>query len=124
MNKIFSFISLVFIFFTLVSCEDTLFKSPSASKKEVYKEFWTRIDEKYSFFNEKHINWSSQYNRINHISDELPDEDFFETLAVVLDVLQDGHCSLTSTFNAHKNPEFFLQNPLLLIAFCTFQFLS
>lgn len=111
MNKIFFLLSLVFIFFALISCEDALFKSPSASKKEVYKEFWTQIDEKYSFFNEKHINWSSQYNRINHISDELPDEDFFDTLAVVLDVLKDGHCSLTSPFNSHKNPDFFLQSP-------------
>jgi hypothetical protein len=39
------------------------------------------------------------------------DEAFFDTLAVVLDILRDGHCSLTSTFNEHKNPNFYLQSP-------------
>jgi hypothetical protein len=93
------------------SCEDLLFESPSSGKEEVFKQFWNEIDCKYSFFEEKNINWDKAYNRINNIDDQMSDEAFFDTLSIVLDLLKDGHCSLTSTFNEHKNPNFYLQSP-------------
>lgn len=96
----------------LTSCEKSILERPEADKKAVFEAFWNGIDQKYSYFDLKNIDWQGVHDHYSPlISNSMSDDAFFDTLSVLVDILQDGHSGLYSPFNDHKNPGFFLRGP-------------
>ena len=94
------------------SCEKSVLDEPSKTKKDVFESFWTGIDERYSYFELKNIDWDAvheQYSKV--ITEEMSDEAFFDTLSVLIDLLRDGHSGIKSPFNLHKNVGFYTRGP-------------
>ncbi len=94
------------------SCEKAILDEPVTNKKEVFNYLWKSVDEKYSFFELKNIDWNAIHSRFEpEISNAMTNEQFFDTLAVMLDLLKDGHTGITSPFDDHKNPGFYTRGP-------------
>lgn len=94
------------------SCESSILERISSGKKDVFDFFWKSIDTKYSYFEFKHIDWDSAYTRfVYSISNEMSDDAFFDTLSVMVDLLQDGHSGIDSPFNSHKYLGFYTRGP-------------
>jgi len=94
------------------SCSKLVIEDPITEKKVVFEYFWKSVDEKYSFFELKDIDWDGVHDRFAPtISETMSDEAFFDTLSVMIDLLHDGHSGVTSTFNDHKYVGFFTRGP-------------
>jgi len=95
-----------------VSCENSVLEMPSKSKKDVFEAFWKGIDERYSYFDLKKIDWDAiRQEYALKISEDMSEEAFFDTLSVLIDLLRDGHSGIKSPFDFHKNPGFYLRGP-------------
>ncbi len=111
-NILFTILFVSTFFFFLTSCEKSILESPDADKKAVFEAFWSGIDQKYTYFDLKNIDWQGVHDHYSPlISNSMSDDAFFDTLSVLVDILQDGHSGLNSSFNEHKNPGFFLRGP-------------
>jgi len=112
MKKNTTIILLFFGFVTMIACEKAVLQQPPSSKKDVFEYLWKSIDEKYSFFNLKHIDWDSVYLIYElKISETMSEEAFFDTLSLMIDELRDGHSGINSFNNDHKNVVFFYNSP-------------
>lgn len=108
MKKLIQPIIFIAAMFSLISCASSILEEPSTDKKEVFEYAWKTIDERYSFFELKNIDWDAVYSRFEPgISNSMTDEQFFDSLAVMVDVLKDGHTGVTSPFNSHFYIGFF-----------------
>lgn len=97
----------------LSSCEKLLIeKSPADNPENNFNILWEQVDEKYSFFDFKHINWDSVYN-VYHpkISDGMSEEAQFDVMANMLFELKDGHVNLKSYFDRSRNWKWYLDYP-------------
>jgi hypothetical protein len=102
-----------FLFITLSSCEKALLGGdPGAGPVEVFDALWEDVDERYSFFREKGIDWDSIGSVYRaQLSDQMEDLELFDLLAEMLFALEDGHVNLTSTFDLSRNWEWYLNYP-------------
>lgn len=94
------------------SCESTVLEPPVTSKRDIFDCFWNGIDKKYSYFEQKGIDW----NRVKSkyavtINEEMSNKAFYDTLCVLIDKLKDGHSGIKSTFDEHKNIYFYSRGP-------------
>lgn len=106
-------IYLLAIIFLLSSCEEILYTpEPEDTPKGNFEFLWNEMDQKYSFFELKNIDWDSIYNvyepQVNNSMDEL---ELFNILADMLFVLKDGHVNLYAPFNISRNWTWFLDYP-------------
>ncbi|HMN90537.1 MAG TPA: S41 family peptidase [Saprospiraceae bacterium] len=73
---------------------------------------WRAVDEGYSFFEFKRINWDSVYTvyrpKVNNNTRAL---ELFNTMSDMLFTLRDGHVNLNAGFNRSRNWEWFLGFP-------------
>lgn len=105
----------------LTSCQDSILDKPDNDKKAVFEYFRNSIDTKYSFFELKNIDWDAAHERFSKgISNNMSDEAFFDTLSLMIGILQDGHSGMKSNFNDYKNIGVFYRghenfNPRLVI---------
>ena len=112
MKKSVLFISVLFI---ITACEKVLIEKDTAiSPAENFESLWKTADEKYSFFEYKHIDWTEIYNIYSQqITNDMTDEQLFYELGNMLNELHDGHVNLVSPFNIsrynfdYSNPENF-----------------
>jgi len=112
MKKFIQPIIILAVTVSLFSCESSILNEPSTDKKEVFEYAWKTIDERYSFFELKNIDWDAAYDRFEpEITNSMTDEQFFDTLAVMVDLLKDGHTGITSPFNSHFYIGFFINSP-------------
>ena len=73
---------------------------------------WTTLDQKYSFFEYKNIDWDEVYVRYNSkISANMSDDRLFEVFFQMLAELKDAHVNLTSPFNVTRYDEVFTKGP-------------
>lgn len=95
------------------SCERALLGGdPGASPVEVFDALWEDVDERYSYFQEKNIDWDSIGSAYrSRVSDQMEDLELFDLLAEMLFTLEDGHVNLTSTFDLSRNWEWYLNYP-------------
>ena len=95
------------------SCEKALFESDaSASREAVFDQLWQTMDEKYTFFDLKGIDWDQVGERYRQqIEDGMSDEAFFDLLADMLFELRDGHTNLVSPFDLGRNWKWCLDHP-------------
>jgi hypothetical protein len=95
------------------SCEYILFEEdPVDDPISNFDALWRAVDEGYSFFEFKRINWDSVYTvyrpKVNNNTRTL---ELFNIMSDMLFTLRDGHVNLNAGFNRSRNWEWFLGFP-------------
>jgi hypothetical protein len=85
----------------LVSCERLVMpKKKSARPTEIFDEVWRTINNGYALFDYKGINWDSvQFDYMLRISDTLNERELYDSLAIMVNILQDPMVSLDAGFS-------------------------
>jgi C-terminal processing protease CtpA/Prc len=87
------------------SCEKALFE-PDLGSRDPFKNFdylWEEVDKKYSYFEEKNIDWSQIKDKYrSKLTSSSTDEELFNVLAAMLNELRDDHTNLISPFNVSR----------------------
>lgn len=97
----------------LVSCEKALIEpDPADSPVHNFELLWKTVDEKYSFFTYKDINWDEVYTRYRpQVNNNMSQEELFDVMASMLYELRDGHVNLQSDFDIARNWDWFMDYP-------------
>lgn len=97
-----------------MSCEEIIApRAPEASPRAVFEHLWNDVNNRYSFFDEKQIDWEAvrqQYSPLIH--ENMAPDALFDVLGDMLGELEDGHVNLLSTFNRSRNWSWFEDFPL------------
>lgn len=96
-----------------MSCEKALIdENPQNSPTVNFDILWNTVDQKYSFFTLKNINWDSIRQHYEPmVFDGMTDEALFAVLDSMLYHLEDGHVNLISPFNLSRNWQWYLNFP-------------
>ncbi len=71
----------------------------SASPQENFDDLWKQFDQRYSFFEVKHINWDSVYSVYRPMVKETTTEpELYSIMSAMLETLKDGHVSLSTPY--------------------------
>lgn len=110
MKKLLLFLFLSSLF---ASCEKALLdEDPQNDPQSNFDILWKTVDEKYSFFELKNINWDSIYSHYDPmVNANTSEEDLFAIMDSMLYTLRDGHVNLVSNFNVSRNWEWYLNSP-------------
>ena len=112
MKKFLLYVFPVFLLFQ-TGCEHALIEDDQ--ENEAVKNFdllWRTVDEKYSFFSYKSIDWDSVYKAYRPmVKNDMPQQELFVVMAKMLHVLRDGHVNLRSSFDVSRNWEWYLDYP-------------
>lgn len=95
------------------SCEKALLgKDTEGSPPAVFDILWQDVNDRYSYFEEKSINWDS-IGRVyrSRIDASMSDHELFDLLAEMLFALEDGHVNLVSDFDRSRNWDWYLDFP-------------
>lgn len=97
----------------LQACEEAFIDdSPANDPQNNFDILWTTLDEKYSLFPIKKLDWDSVYAAFSpRIYPEMSDEELFAVMDSMLYLLRDGHTNLVSDFNVSRNWEWYLNYP-------------
>lgn len=77
-----------------------------------FEYLWKTIDQKYSFFDIKNVDWQLVHDTFaSRISSSISDEELFDLMSEMLYVLRDGHVNLISDFDVSRNWRFYLDRP-------------
>ena len=98
-------ISLLASVFAFASCERALMEQDEPSNPvNVFDYLWNQVDQNYSFFDVKGINWDSVREVYRPmVNDNMSNEELFQVCAAMLNTLRDGHTNLFSDFDQSKN---------------------
>ena len=96
-----------------VSCERLFIEpDPANNPVENFDLLWKTVDEKYSFFEFKNIDWDDAYRRYRpQVTEGMSEEALFEVMADMLFELRDGHVNLISDFDVSRNWDWFQDYP-------------
>ena len=73
---------------------------------------WNDIHNRYSYLDYKGIDWNKAYDTLSpKVHDGMLNEDLFNVLATMMNILRDGHVNLTSPFNLSNYYPIFLGSP-------------
>jgi hypothetical protein len=79
---------------------------------ENFDTLWETLDEKYSFFEVKNIDWAAVRDTIRpKLSNQTGAVELFDILSEMLFILEDGHTNLISSFDIGRNWEWYLDHP-------------
>ncbi|MCU0429251.1 MAG: S41 family peptidase [Cytophagaceae bacterium] len=97
----------------LSSCEKLFIKpNPENTAVENFEHLWKTVDEKYSYFELKRINWDSVYQVYRpKVYKGMSNDSLFRVLDATLFTLRDGHVNLWSEFNVSRNWQWYLDYP-------------
>ncbi len=100
-------IALAFIAFVLLcsSCEKAFMEKETSSEPvSTFEYLWKTVDENYSFFDVKGVDWDSVYAVYSpKVSENISDDSLFSVLGAMLNTLNDGHTNLVSPFDISHN---------------------
>lgn len=104
---------LIPVLLILNSCEKAFIdKNPENTPLENFDVLWKTVDEKYTFFIPKRINWDSIKEVYRpQINNQSTDQELFDVLAAMLNTLEDGHVNIISHFDRSRNWEWYLNYP-------------
>ena len=87
------------------SCERALMcDSEPDNPVNVFEYLWNKVDQHYSFFDVKGIDWDSVHEVYRtKVYDDMDDDSLFKVCAAILNTLQDGHTNLISDFDVSHN---------------------
>jgi len=108
-----SLMMLLFVTLTFTSCEQIMLKpDPSAEPLEVFNQLWNDVNNRYTYFELKNIQWDVIGNNyLNKISNNMNEKELFDVLSDMLYELKDGHVNMTSHFNRSRNWEWYQNYP-------------
>jgi hypothetical protein len=89
------------------SCEKILFREDLASEnpRDNFDYLWIECRDKYAFMKYKNVDWQAVYNKYApRVSDNISKDSLFNTMALMLNELRDGHVNLISPFNISIYP--------------------
>jgi hypothetical protein len=103
----------VLMIFSLVSCEKVFLGADRDNTTlDNFEYLWKDVHERYTFFDLKGIQWDSIYDEyLVKVQQTQSDRQLFDTLASMLNLLEDGHVNLVSSFNRSRNWDWFLNFP-------------
>ena len=106
-------IILVLLGWISAACEQLFIEpDPANNPTENFELLWKTVDEKYSFFEFKNIDWDDAYRRYRPlVTEEMSEEALFKVMADMLFELRDGHVNLTSDFDRSRNWDWFQDYP-------------
>src|SRR3954467_15153209 len=85
---------------------------PANSPASNFDILWKTVDEKYSYFTYKNIDWNAVYAKYRpKVKDGMKSEELFQVMDDMLFELHDGHVNLISSFNVSRNWEWYLGYP-------------
>jgi hypothetical protein len=95
---------LLFALCALTSCHTLLIKEDiKNTPSNAFKSLWTTVDEHYSYFDYKHINWDSVRTHYKPmVTDSIKEDSLYHILSNMLAVLKDGHVNLTTDFDRSR----------------------
>lgn len=97
----------------LLACEEAFVDdSPANDPQNNFDILWTTLDEKYSLFPIKKLDWDSVYAAFSpRVYPDMSEEELFAVMDSMLYLLKDGHTNLVSDFNVSRNWEWYLDYP-------------
>ncbi len=100
--------------FLFSSCEVLFIDAePENTPQSNFDELWKVIDEKYTFFALKSIDWDKVYaDNQSLINADMTDEELFNVLSGMLFELRDGHVNLSSPYDVSRNWNWYLDYPV------------
>ena len=110
--KTYLFLSSAAVMLTsLVSCEKMYMSDFSTrNATEVFTYLWNRVDQRYSLFDVKEVDWSAMYDSLRpEVYDGMTDDSLFAVLHKLLNSLNDGHVDLWSDNDISSSEQIFLQ---------------
>lgn len=98
---------------TLAACEEVLIeKNPTNDPITNFDVLWSIMDERYSFFQYKNVDWDSVYDAYRPlVNSTTSDVELFDIMKDMLRLLQDGHVNLRSDFDIVRFPDLYLDYP-------------
>ncbi len=105
------------IFLTMVlltvSCERFLLApDPQSDPVGNFEFLWHELNNKYSYFEYKSLDWDSIYTAYRpQVREDMSDRELFDLLAAMLYELKDGHVNITSPFDRSRNWSWYLDHP-------------
>ena len=103
------YIAILFSAFVVLcsSCEKAFMeKEVSDDPVSTFEYLWKVVDEQYSFFDVKGVDWDSVYAVYRpKVSENISDDSLFNVLGAMLNTLNDGHTNLVSPFDVSHNEE-------------------
>jgi hypothetical protein len=105
---------LILLSLSLFSCQDTFLGSdPPGTPRDNFESLWKTLDEKYSYFAYKHVNWNEVYRKYSpKIYNSMSDIQLFNVLFQMLSELRDSHVNLVSPFNVSRYETQFISSPV------------
>ena len=97
----------------LGSCERIFIgQDPVSDPVSNFDVLWETLDERYSFFAFKGVDWDSVYRVYRPlVRDDMDEEELFLLMADMLHLLRDGHVNLRSDFDISKYLGYYLDYP-------------
>jgi hypothetical protein len=97
----------------ILSCEKILLgKDPANDPVENFELLWHNLDQKYSFFTYKNVNWQAVYDEYRpQVYSGMSDAALFDVMRNMIYELRDGHTSLSSPFDLARNWDWYLNSP-------------
>jgi hypothetical protein len=97
----------------LSACERAFIKeNPEPNNAEVFDHLWETVDQKYSFFDDKDIDWDRAKSLYRGDAVRARNSiELFNALADLLFVLEDGHVNLSAGIDLSRNWEWYLDYP-------------
>ena len=89
----------------LTSCSKMLMQADTRNTPtNCFEMLWKTVDENYSFFDYKHIDWQAVHTKYRpQVSDSMRQDSLFKVLASMLGELKDGHVNLSGGFDRSRN---------------------
>ena len=95
---------LVLSLMLLSGCEKAFMHSPSASPVRTFDYLWHKVDEQYSMFDVKQVDWTAVYDSLRpRVSDTTSSDSLFALCAAMLNTLNDGHVNLVSPHDVSRS---------------------
>lgn len=93
----------------LVSCERAFINGDEPDNPvNVFEYLWNKVNQQYSFFDVKGVDWDSVYEVYRPmVYDDMDDDSLFSVCAAMLNTLRDGHTRLISSFDESHNDSVF-----------------
>lgn len=95
----------------LAGCEKMFMPSDAdPSPTSTFDHLWTQIDQRYSLFDIKDVDWQAVYDSLSpQVSDDISNDSLFAVLSKMLNTLDDGHVDLWGNNDISSSQEIFLQ---------------
>lgn len=95
----------------LCSCEKLFMPADEdASPTSVFEYLWHQVDEHYSLFDVKNVDWQAVHDSLfPYVNDQMSDDELFAILHRMLNTLDDGHVDLWGNNDVASSEAIFLQ---------------